>query len=346
MSIIVRVLLIVASCLCLALNTKAQAWNLVWADSFSGFSVNASNWAFEQGANNGWGNFEQQCYTNRTDNALVSNGQLHIIAKQEAYQSSSYTSARMISKNLQTWTYGKIEARIKLPQSQSIWPAFWMLGNNIDQVSWPVCGEIDIMEHVNFDTKIHGTMHWDNSGHVQYGGSVSCNVSQYHVYGIEWGTESLVWTLDGVPYHTANIKNNINNTDAFHKPFFLLLNMAVGGLWPGNPDASSVFPDTMFVDYVNVFQKGATQIGEQTSAPIGPLASIPQATPEKLVAENNSGATLTLQVYNLQGQLVLLRTINAYEKEALTAQQLAAGVYYYVFSNKLQRVACGTISKM
>jgi beta-glucanase (GH16 family) len=242
--------------ICGASGAAAQTWNLVWEDSFNNNSITSSNWIFEQGNNNGWGNNELQCYTNRPDNAVVSNGALHIIAKQEPYQGCNYTSARIISKGLQTWTYGKVEARIKLPQTQGLWPALWMLGNNIDQVSWPVCAEIDIMEHVNYDSKIHGTMHWDNNGHVQYGGSTNCNVSQYHTYSIEWGPDSINWKLDNVFYHTANIKNNINNTGAFHKPFFLLLNMAVGGNWPGVPSAASVFPDTMLVDYVRVFQKG------------------------------------------------------------------------------------------
>jgi beta-glucanase (GH16 family) len=239
-------------------NTFAQNYTLVWSDSFTNNNINTNNWFFESGTgNSGWGNNELQYYTNRADNATIINGNLAIIAKKEMYQNSDYTSARMITKNLQQFQYGKIEARIKLPQTKGVWPAFWMLGSNIDAVSWPKCGEIDILEHVNTETLIHGTIHWDNGGHVQSGSSTNCNVSNYHIYGIEWTADSIKWMLDNSVYYKYSIKNNVNNTGAFHKPFFLLLNMAVGGNWPGSPNAGSVFPDTMIVDYVNVFQKFA-----------------------------------------------------------------------------------------
>src|SRR4051812_7129028 len=215
--------------------TKAQNWGLVWSDEFNGSTINSANWKFETGAG-GWGNNELENYTSRSENAKIDNGNLLIIARKESYNGSNYTSARMKTQGLQNWTYGKIEARIKLPATKGVWPAFWTLGENITQLSWPKCGEIDIMEHVNTEPKMNGTIHWDNNGHAQYGGDTACDVKKYHVYGIEWDNQTIKWTLDGKKYKDATIKNNINGTDEFHKPFFILLNMAVGGNWPGSPD--------------------------------------------------------------------------------------------------------------
>src|SRR6185436_15483099 len=158
------ILLVVALCFS-TLNSFSQSWSLSWSDEFDSSAINTSNWKFETGAG-GWGNNELEYYTNRAVNATVSNGNLLIIARKESYNGSSYTSARMKTQGLQSWTYGKMEARIKLPSGKGIWPAFWMLGENITSVGWPKCGEIDIMEHVNKDTTTEGTMHWDNNGHA------------------------------------------------------------------------------------------------------------------------------------------------------------------------------------
>ncbi|MCB0429964.1 MAG: family 16 glycosylhydrolase [Flavobacteriales bacterium] len=241
----------------IAPNVQAQSWSLVWSDEFDIDSINAANWVFETGAG-GWGNNEWEYYSNRPENAVTHNGNLLIIARKESYKGSDYTSARMKTQGLQNWTYGKVEARIKLQQSKGIWPAFWMLGENITQVGWPKCGEIDIMEHINTETKTYGTMHWDNNGHAQYGGNTTCTATDYHVYGIEWDNTAIRWFLDGTQYWEGNISNNINSTEEFHSPQFIILNMAVGGNWPGYPDGTTVFPDTMFVDYVRVYQVATT----------------------------------------------------------------------------------------
>src|ERR1035437_1370982 len=239
-------------------RTEAQQWNLVWSDEFSNTTINTANWVFETGAG-GWGNNELENYTNRPVNASIYNGNLIIVGKEENYQGSNYTSARLKTQGKQSWTYGKVEARIKMPISKGLWPAFWMLGNNIDTVSWPGCGEIDIMEHINTDSTIYGTMHWNNSGTASYGGNTLINsVTQYHIYSVEWDSSAIKWMVDGNQYWTGNIANNINSTNEFHKPFFILLNMAIGGSWPGNPNGTNVFPDTMFVDYVRVYQNQIT----------------------------------------------------------------------------------------
>ncbi|WAG63070.1 family 16 glycosylhydrolase [Clostridium estertheticum] len=228
--------------------------------------MNTSNWAYETGSG-GWGNNELEYYTNRSDNARIENSNLIIEAKKESYGGMGYTSARLKTQGLKDFTYGKVEAKIKLTKGQGIWPAFWMLGSNIPQVNWPACGEIDIMEHINNEAFVHSTIHWDYNGHATYGNpSNNINVTQYHVYGIEWDTNSIKWSIDGTQYMEANITNNINGTDEFHKPFFILLNLAVGGQWPGNPDGSTPFPARMYVDYVHVYQQGSVSSKVTTPA--------------------------------------------------------------------------------
>jgi beta-glucanase (GH16 family) len=232
----------------------AQTWNLVWSDEFNGASVDRSKWNFEEGGH-GWGNNELEYYTNGNNSSIV-NGALVIEARREDVGGRNYTSSRMTTKGKREFTYGRVEARIALPTGQGLWPAFWMLGANIGSVGWPACGETDIMEHVNSDTTTHGTIHWDAGGYASYGGSVTVsNVMAYHVYTIEWTPSSIKWFVDGAQYHEANIQNSINSTEEFHRPFFILLNLAVGGNWPGPPNGSTAFPARMFVDYVRVYQQ-------------------------------------------------------------------------------------------
>jgi beta-glucanase (GH16 family) len=238
---------------CLATTSFAQSWQLVWSDEFT--SSISSDWVFETGnGSGGWGNNELQYY--RRENASVQNGQLVITAKRESYGGFSYTSARMKTQGKKSWKYGKVEARIAMPAFQGVWPAFWMLGDNISSVSWPACGEIDIMEHVNTENKTYGTIHWqDNNGnYANYGGNTSASVTSFHVYAIEWDASAIKWYIDGVKFHEANILNSINGTDEFHKNFFILLNMAIGGNWPGFTIDNNAFPAYMYVDYVRVYQ--------------------------------------------------------------------------------------------
>jgi len=247
---------IIASILPPQIST-ANTWNLVWSDEFDGNSLNTNNWVYDIGTGSGgWGNNELQYYTNRTENVKVENGNLVITARKENYGGMSYTSGRIKTKGKASWKYGKIEARIKIPTGQGIWPAFWMLGDNIDSVGWPRCGEIDIMEHVNNESVVHGTIHWDYNGYQYYGlQSGNLDFSQYHVYSIEWDSSAIKWFVDGVQFCEANI--TINDTNEFHNNFFILLNLAVGGNWPGSPNQSTTFPQSMYVDYVRVYQKGS-----------------------------------------------------------------------------------------
>ena len=232
----------------------------LWNDEFD--TIDTAKWTFEVGTGaSGWGNNEKQYYTGRSENAYVHDGILHIRANKESYEGSGYTSARMITKGKFTFTYGTVEARIALPVGKGIWPAFWMLGENIDRVSWPACGEIDIIEAVNSENIVYGTNHWSYNGdHAQYGNntgdyygtSKKMDITEFHTYKFTWDKELITMYVDDFKYHEISIKDNAGGTDAFHKPFFFILNVAVGGNWPKFDIDDSQFPNEMLVDYIRV----------------------------------------------------------------------------------------------
>jgi beta-glucanase (GH16 family) len=164
-------------------SATAVTYNLVWSDEFNGTTVNSANWNFEKGGG-GWGNNERQYY--QVSNAAVTNGNLVITAKKQRVKGYAYTSARMTTQAKREFTYGKIEARIMLPMGQGLWPAFWMLGANINTLGWPACGETDIMEHINTEDRTYATIHWDNNGHASYGGNIITTPANFHIYAVEW----------------------------------------------------------------------------------------------------------------------------------------------------------------
>lgn len=235
---------------------------LIWADEFEGPAgtlPDSTKWAFDLGT--GWGNAQLEWDTARAENvSLDGNGNLAITAREEEFNGCDYTSGRIKTKGLFERTYGRFEASIKLPVGQGIWPAFWMLGRDIDQVGWPQCGEIDIMEYLGQDPRtIYGTIHGPN----HYGGTAIGNhhtIAQggyhlgFHEFAIEWDEDSIDWFVDGFAYHSATPADLPSSGDwVYDHPFFVLLNLAVGGRWPGNPDETTVFPQTMLVDYVRVY---------------------------------------------------------------------------------------------
>lgn len=237
-----------------AIQIHAQPWKMVWSDEFNYEGLpDSTKWVHETGNIR---NSELEYYTNRrSENSTVEKGNLLIIGRKEKYEGSDYTSARLTTDGKYSLKYGKIEARIQLPVGKGIWPAFWLLGQNIKEVGSPKCGEIDILEHVNTENKIHCTMHWDNDGLVSFGDTKTCDVRKFHRYGVEWNEDKIKWYLDGRKYFEGKIKKEKSNTDEFQNPFYIILNMAIGGSWPGNPDSTTIFPDTMRVDYVRVYQK-------------------------------------------------------------------------------------------
>ena len=246
---------IIAAALMLSWNVSSAqtTWQLIWSDEFSGSALDNTKWAPEFG-NGGWGNNEWQYYTNAAQNLALENGQLVITARHEGTGAMEYTSARIITKDRFEFLYGKVEARMKLPLGQGFWPAFWALGANIDDVSWPACGEVDIMEHVSNEYRTYGNIHWNNNGHSYTGNGYNVDPTQYHVYGIVWDESQIRWYVDGIQFFQFTIQSSNNSDDSFREPMFLLLNLAVGGNWPGYPDNTTPFPSSMYVDYVRVYQ--------------------------------------------------------------------------------------------
>lgn len=233
--------------------TIVVALSLIWSDEFNTAGApDASKWGYDIGAG-GWGNSELQYYTNRTDNVLVSNGTLKIIAKKEAYSGSSYTSARLLSKGKFSFQYGKVEISAKLPGGIGTWPAIWMLGDNFTTAGWPTCGEIDIMEQKGSDmNRIYNTLHYlGNSGGSAIGTSYLIDnvTTGFHKYGLIWTSASLQFLVDDVVRYTFVNANNL----PFNQKFFLILNMAMGGTFGGNIDAA-FNSALMEVDYVRVYQ--------------------------------------------------------------------------------------------
>jgi len=234
-------------------------FTLVWSDEFEGTAL-SSDWTYDLGTGDwGWGNNELQYY--RQNNAVVDQGLLVITAQEEIVNSNNYTSARIKTQGLKSFQYGRVDVRAKLPYGKGIWPALWMLGDNISSVSWPYCGEIDIMELIggggSNDKTIYGTLHWDDNGsYASYGGNNSLNsgifADEFHVFSIIWNSSSIEFLRDDIQYHIADITPTQLNE--FHQNFFLIFNVAVGGNWPGNPDGTTDFPQSMYVDYVRVFQ--------------------------------------------------------------------------------------------
>jgi len=243
---------------------RAVTYTLIWSDEFNGTGVDGSKWNIDNG--NPGVNNEKEYY--QAANATVTGGNLVITARQQSMGGQPYTSAKLETYGKFSTTYGRIEARIKLPMVQGTWPAFWMLGNSINQgTPWPDCGEIDIMEHVNTTSTILGTMHWNGGGgHVQYGSSTNTTPGDFHVYAVEWDAQGIRWYVDNTLYVNGNIANNINNTGAFHNPFYVILNLAIGGDLPGNTIDNGSLPTTMMVDYVRVYSM--TNTGG-SGAPIG-----------------------------------------------------------------------------
>ena len=245
-------------------------WTLSWSDEFNGSdgsAPDATKWDFDLGGK-GWGNHELECYTNRLENAQVRGGNLVVTASSEkAFHCSdgvvsNYTSARMLTRNKFQQAYGRFEARIKIPSGQGMWPAFWMLGDNIGSVGWPASGEIDIMENIGREPAVlHGSIH--GPGYIGEAGMSHIFTlpsgklaDDFHIYAIDWEPDVVRFYIDTTLYATFTRKDlPANGVWEFDHPFFILLNVAVGGDWPGPPDKTTVFPQTMLVDYVRVYKK-------------------------------------------------------------------------------------------
>ncbi len=245
--------------------TSYPGYTLVWNDEFDGTAIDLTKWEHEVNANGG-GNNELQYYTARPENSFLEDGNLILRARQEEYTANGntryYTSARMRTANKGDWKYARIDIRAKIPYGQGMWPAIWMLSTDWEYGGWPQSGEIDIMEHVGFDQgNIHGSVHTQAYNHkvgTQKSASKmvpDANVN-FHVYSLEWTEDKIDVLVDNEVYFTfANDKAGNADTWPFDKRFHVILNVAVGGDWPGAPTTNTIFPKDMSVDYVRVYQK-------------------------------------------------------------------------------------------
>lgn len=328
-------------------SSAASNWELVWSDEFDGSAVDDTKWSFERNCTGG-GNNELQCYTNRSENAFVADGNLHIVVKKESFSGQAknddeqgydpadtsvtrdYTSARLRSKGKGDWKYGRMEIRAKLPQGQGLWPAIWMLPTEWKYGGWPLSGEIDIMEAVNSNTgdngsKVYGTLHygdaWPNNKHEGTSTSPTSNIwDNFHTYTIEWEEGTIRWYVDDKHYMTETkdgwyTKGSTEANAPFDQKFHMLLNVAVGGSWPGNPDSNTSFPQEMVVDYVKVYSCSANPDNGKGCASnvdpnITPLPGHPQvgstgfAQPPLFTMYGDSLATgLGFDSYNPNGQI-------------------------------------------
>lgn len=251
------------------LPENATYWKLVWSDEFDGKSLDMSKWTYNVGGH-GWGNKELQYYTDGS-NIKVLGGKLIIEARKMPFGRNEFTSARILTKGKASWTYGKIEARIKLPYGRGIWPAFWMLGENIDSVGYPNCGEIDIMEMVGSTDGVENATIWGSLHRPDPSATESAKIKtetafykntqkdwfndDYHVFSIQWSPEQIDFYVDNNLYNKVKIPaNGKDGYSVFRKPFFIILNLAVGGAWPGAPDNTTDWPKQMEVDWVRVYQ--------------------------------------------------------------------------------------------
>jgi beta-glucanase (GH16 family) len=260
--------------LCLSSVARAQTWRLVWSDEFDGArgsGVDRAKWDAEIGGA-GWGNRELEYYTDDKRNAyLDGRGHLIIEALQERlppefkcwYGQCRYTSARLTTKRKFARSYGRFEARMKFPFGQGVWPAFWLLGEDIDTAGWPSCGEIDIMENIGREPSlVHGTIHGPGySGANGIGAPYTLSggrrfADDYHTFAIEWETGEIRWYVDGKLYETRKTSDLPAGAKwVYDHPFFVILNLAIGGAWPGDPDATTSMPQMMSVDYVRIYER-------------------------------------------------------------------------------------------
>jgi len=256
-------LVLVAGCTGDRSNEALDEWTLVWQDEFegpAGQSPDATKWKFDVGTE--WGNAQLEFDTSRPENvSLDGKGNLAITAREEQWQGQNYTSGRINTWGFFAHDYGRFEARIKLPIGQGVWPAFWLLGGNFGDVGWPGCGEIDILEYRGQEPKIlHASLHGPgySGGSAVTGKTTLAGAdgfeADFHVFAVQWDKNRITWVVDDVDYRTVTPSDLPSGGQwVFDHPFFIILNVAIGGHFVGPPDANTTFPQTMLVDYVRVY---------------------------------------------------------------------------------------------
>ena len=240
-------------------GAEKEGYELIWRDEFDGAAIDPANWTFDLGAG-GWGNGESQYYTDRSENAAVLDGMLVISALQEKYGDSYYTSARLKTEGLRAFRYGWIEARVKVPEGKGLWPAVWLLGADFNRIGWPECGEIDMMEYIGKEPDLimgtaHGPGYSGLLGFSRWNRREFNIADDFHTYAIDWTADRIDWYFDGEYYYTFR-KEDIGEREwVFNRPFFMLLNLAIGGQLPGPVGLDVTFPKQYLIDYVRVYRK-------------------------------------------------------------------------------------------
>jgi beta-glucanase (GH16 family) len=244
--------------------TSYPGYALAWSDEFSTASLDLAAWTFENGDGCpglcGWGNNELEYYTNRSDNLFFQDGKMIIEAKKESLGGKNYTSSKILTRDKKTFKFGRIDIRAKLPIGKGIWPAFWLLPQNNVHGGWPSSGEIDLMEMIGHEpNRTYGTLHFGpGPGSTQLGSNYTLASgtfnTEFHVFSLEWKPDEIKWYVDGNLYSTVSKADMGGNNYPFNEDFFFIINMAVGGNWPGSPEASTYFPQWLIIDYIRVYQ--------------------------------------------------------------------------------------------
>ncbi len=303
----------------LAAAGRAQSWQLVWSDEFAGDRLDSKKWEVmlgdgtAYGLPSGWGNNEKQYY--RRENIEVKDGLLVITAKKESYGGKSYTSGRVRTKGKGDWLYCRIEMRAKMPLGRGLWPAFWMLPTNSPYGGWAASGEIDIMEYIGHEPNVvHGTLHyggqWPNNVHKgsSYTLPQGSFAEDFHVFAFEWEKTRMRWYVDGKLYRSTGewYSTAAPYPAPFDVPFHLLINLAVGGNWPGSPDATTVFPQQLLIDYVRVYQKETAVAAESTAPSAFALRASPNPFNGRARIEFDlpRQTQVRLMIFDLQGRCV------------------------------------------
>ncbi len=298
-------------------------WNMVWSDEFAGTAIDAKKWSLSNGASNV--NSELEYYSNSAKNAFLDSGALVLRAIKENVGGRNYTSAKLTTRMKGDWLYGRVEVRARLNKGKGMWPAIWMMPTDDAYGGWPSSGEMDIMELLGHEpAKVYGTIHWSSGGHQQQGSSKSLAgatfADDYHVFGYEWSAGKQNWFIDDVQYFTTA------KGQPFDKRFYLILNVAVGGGWPGNPDGTTAYPNDMAVDWVRVYAKGdGSALGGRDA---GTGMRMPGASFTDAAAFTAGTAPAELKVADVTGRVLWERRLAPGETLAF-GNDLRAGIYLF-----------------
>ena len=280
-------------------NAPYGNWNIVWDDEFNGTTINPKTWTYDLGAG-GWGNNELEDYTSRTNNAYVAGGLLHIVAQKESLGGQSFTSARMKTEGLVSWLYGRFEWRARLPGGTGFWPALWFLGTSISNVNWPGCGEMDVTENSGGSPNfVQGSLHSGSDETAIYDFPNGDSVTNFHTYVLDWSTNSFIWYVDGHVYEMQTAWSSsvgLPYPGPFNQPSFMIMNLAVGGNYVGNPSVTQIntnggFPGELQVDYVRVYNSTPPLKIAMVRTNNGLVVSWPSNVVGHLQAQFNPSAT-------------------------------------------------------